>query len=298
MNKKILVAGATGDLGLRIVKALLSKQADVIALVRNDSNSNKINDLRHLGVKVIKADMNNVDEIASASRDVSCVVSAVSGLRDVIVDAQLNLLKGAIKGGVKRIIPSDFATDFLTIPEGVNRNYDLRKEFKKHLDSSTIKATSIFNGAFAEVLGYNIPLFDKKGKTIAFFEGKKDWKIDFTTMDDTAMYTAFAALDDETPRYLRISSFSVSPEELVQLGEKYRREKFDLVNKGTLEDLSAKIKVIKAADPEADTSLYSKTQKVQYLYSMFFAHNETSDNSRYPIEWTSIENYLKNNQSD
>ncbi len=38
MKKVILVAGATGNLGLRIVKALLNKDAEIRVLIRSNSD--------------------------------------------------------------------------------------------------------------------------------------------------------------------------------------------------------------------------------------------------------------------
>jgi len=294
MKKIIVVAGATGDLGGRIVKALLKQGAEVRAIARNGSDAKKLKDLENLGVSICQVDMSNISEIANACKNVSCVVSALAGLRDVIVDTQLNLLNGAVKAGVPRFIPSDFATDFTKIPMGENRNFDLRKEFKEQLDKSSIKATSIFNGGFAELIRYDTPFFDTKNKTIAFFEGKKDWKADFTTKDETAMFTALAALDDEAPRDLRIASFSVSAIDLEQLSEKYKGEKYQLVNKGSLEDFSASLKKWRASDPDGEANLYSKWQQAQYLHSMFFAHHTSLDNDRYPnLKWTPVEEYIK-----
>ena len=141
---------------------------------------------------------------------------------------------------------------------------------------------------------YDIPFFDKKSKTIAFFEGKENWKVDFTTKDETAMYTALAALDDDAPRDLRIASFSVSANDLEQLSEKYKGEKYEIVNKGSLEDFSASLKTWRASDPEGETNLYSKWQQAQYFHSMFFSHHTSSDNDRYPnLKWTSVEEYIK-----
>jgi len=42
------------------------------------------------------------------------VVSALAGLRDVIVETQAALLDAAIKARVPRFIPSDFSIDFTT----------------------------------------------------------------------------------------------------------------------------------------------------------------------------------------
>jgi NmrA-like family len=293
MKKAILVAGATGNLGGRIVKALIAQGAEVKAIVRNNTDAKKVEALEKQGVTVLAIDMSSVSEIAMACKGVSCVVSALAGLKEVILDAQLTILEGAIEAGVPRFIPSDFATDFTTIPMGENRNFDLRKTFKEHLDKSNIKATSIFNGAFAEILSYNTPIFDTVNKTIAFYDDKQDWKVDFTTMDDTATFTALVALDDKAPRNLNISSFSLSPNDFVAISEKVKGEKFELVDKGSLSNFSAFIKTMRASDTEGENNMYAKWQQAQYLHSMFFAHNTKSDNNRYPnLTWESIEAYI------
>ena len=41
MNKKIIIAGATGNLGSKITNALLAKGADVIAIVRLSTDKQK-----------------------------------------------------------------------------------------------------------------------------------------------------------------------------------------------------------------------------------------------------------------
>jgi uncharacterized protein YbjT (DUF2867 family) len=193
MEKLILVAGATGNLGMRICRELIKRNVAVRAIVRNGSKQEKIDALEQMGVDVFKVDLDNEQELIGACSGVSCVVSALAGLHDVIVDLQTRILKAAISAGVPRFIPSDYSTDFTEIPTGENRNFDLRKEFHQILDQSPIRATSIFNGAFADILRYNIPLFNMKQQTIAYYDDKQDWKIDFTTMDDTAAFTAMAA---------------------------------------------------------------------------------------------------------
>ena len=109
MKKIILVAGATGNLGHKIVKALLKKDVHVRAIVRTTSKQEDVDKLEQLGAEVIKADWNNETELEQACNNVSCVVSALAGLRDVIVDAQSKLLDAAIAAGVPRFIPSDFS---------------------------------------------------------------------------------------------------------------------------------------------------------------------------------------------
>ena len=53
MNNVIVVTGATGNLGGRIVNALLNKGAQVRAIVRPGSDGAKLDEMRGKGVTVI-----------------------------------------------------------------------------------------------------------------------------------------------------------------------------------------------------------------------------------------------------
>lgn len=290
MEKLILVAGATGNLGQKICRELIKKNVRVRAIVRSSSNKEKIDALEKMGVDIFSVDLSNQEGLIAACSGVSCVVSAVAGLYDVIVESQTQILEAAIAAGVPRFIPSDFSSDFILIPEGENRNFDLRKEFKRKIDNSPIQATSIFNGCFADILRYNTPLFKVTEKTVAYYGDKADWAIDFTTMDDTAAFTALVAIDEDTPRSLNIASFRVSPNDLVQLSEKSKGERFELIRKDTMENFSADNKLQRAADIDGEHNLYPKWQQAQYLYSMFLVHHENLDNARYPeLNWSSVE---------
>ncbi|WP_158798374.1 NmrA family NAD(P)-binding protein [Pedobacter sp. L105] len=293
MKNLILVAGATGNLGYKICRELTKLNVPVRAIVREGSDPEKIQALEQLGADVFRVDLSNEQELIGACNGVSCVVSALAGLHEVIVGMQTNLLSAAVAAGVPRFIPSDFSTDFTKMPVGANRNFDLRKEFEEILYRAPIKATSIFNGAFAHILRYNIPLFNTNEKTIAYYDDKTDWKIDFTTMDDTAAFTARAAMDDATPRYLRVASFQVSPNDLVRLSEEHKGAKFQLVHMGSMENFSAYNKAQRAENPEGENQLYPKWQQAQYLYSMFLVHHPALDNDRYEgINWLPVEHNI------
>ncbi|SDD97336.1 Nucleoside-diphosphate-sugar epimerase [Mucilaginibacter pineti] len=287
MEDQILLAGATGDLGGRIAKALIGKGAKLKAIVRSDSKKEVVEILKAVGVEIAVVDIKDHSALVEACKGATCVVSAFAGLRDVIVDAQGLLLEAAVEAGVPRFIPSDYSTDFTKLPEGENRNFDLRKAFAVQLNKAMITPTSVFNGAFAELLTYNIPLLDHKNKTITYWE-KLDWKVDFTSMNDTAAFVAEAALDVTAPRYLRIASFQVSANDLASLTG------YELKNMGTLADLDAYNKRERAAHPEGENELYAKWQQSMYMHSMFSAHNEVLDNDRYPdLTWSKLEEYIK-----
>jgi nucleoside-diphosphate-sugar epimerase len=293
MNKVILVAGATGNLGERIVKALLQKGAEVRILVRTTSNAEKINDLQKLGAKVFKVDMTNEQEIAEACNGVDCVVSALSGLEDVIVDTQKILLDAALAAGVRRFIPSDFSLDFTNLPAGQNRNLDFRRKFHQYLDTKNIAATTIFNGPFADLLKNEMPMILFKQKKILFW-GNADYRMDFTTMDDTAEFTANAALDPSTPRFLRIAGDQITARELAATMSDITGNTFRLFRPGGLGLLGIITKIAKTIAP-GKKELYPAWQGMQYMRDMLNEKGkiEVYDNGRYSnMKWTSVKEML------
>jgi NAD(P)-dependent dehydrogenase (short-subunit alcohol dehydrogenase family) len=294
MKKTIIVFGATGNLGNRIVGELLKKGAAVRAIVRTATDPEKVKSLENLGATVQEVDLDSVDALAWASAGASCVVSALAGLGDVIVDLQKRILVGALQAGVPRFIPSDFCTDYTDLVPGENRNFDLRRAFRGYLDASSIQASSVFNGAFADILTYNTPILNLKEKSIGYWGDKVDWKLDFTTMDDTAAFTAEVALDDEAPRNLHIASFQVSPTILWQDVQQATDQGFRLHQLSSLEDFAQFIQKQRAQYPAGENELYAKWQQGQYMYSMFTTHHAQLANSRYKnLTWTTSLDFIK-----
>ena len=294
MKKIIAVAGASGNLGKRICRELIARNAEVRAIVRTSTDDKKIRELEGLGVKVIVVDLTNVDEIAKALAGTACLVSVLAGLREVIVDLQQTILDGAILAGVPRFIPSDFCTDYNELETGDNRNFDLRKEFESYLDSKPIKASSVFNGAFSDILQYNTPVLNLKNKSIAYWGDRADWKLDFTTMDNTAAFTAEVALDDNAPRDLDIASFQISPNMIREAVKKITGEEFSIQQFSGLEEFREAIKKQRAENPAGENELYARWQQAQYMYCMFSTRHKNLANDRYNgITWTSGEEFLK-----
>jgi hypothetical protein len=128
--QRIILAGATGHLGGRIARVLRERDIAVRAIVRPGSANNGLGAVRAWGVELAEAAYDDLDALVRACWGGSCVVSALNGLRDVILDAQTALLEAAVAADVPRFIPSDFAVDFTRLPEGSNRNCDLRREFQ------------------------------------------------------------------------------------------------------------------------------------------------------------------------
>jgi nucleoside-diphosphate-sugar epimerase len=293
MSATIVVAGASGNLGGRIARALVARGASVRAIVRQTTAPDKIERLQKLGVSITTVDFGSPAQVTAACSGASCVVSALQGLRDVIVGTQAALLEGAIKAEVPRFIPSDYSIDFTKLTPGQNRNLDLRREFHGVLDGSRVSATTIFCGAFAELLTGRMPLILFKRRRVLYW-GDADQRMDFTTVDDTAAFTASAALDPSTPRFLRIAGDQLSARELTAVAGEVTGEEFRLFRAGGLGMLGALIRVARTVAP-AEKDIFPAWQGMQYMRNMFDGRAKLAplDNDRYPgMRWTTARDVL------
>jgi len=289
----ILLAGGTGDLGARIAKAILRQGAPVRALVRRGTPVEKLQWLRGLGAEVAEADYADPAAMAEACAGTACVVSALSGLHEAIVENQSALLEAAVRARVPRFIPSDFALDFTKLPPGANRNLDLRRDFHARLDRAPIAATSILNGAFADMLTDQAPIILFGLKRVLYW-GSADQPMDFTTRDDVAAFTAAAALDQTTPRFLRIAGDQASARDLAAIAGQVTGTRFRTLRAGGLGFLRALTALARRLHPQKG-EVYPAWQGMQYMENMFDGRAKLHplDNNRYPgLRWTGLRQVL------
>lgn len=221
------------------------------------------------------------------------MVSALNGLSPVILDAQGRLLDAAVAAGVARFIPSDFSLDFTKTRPGDNRNLDLRRDFMARLDAAPIRATSILNGAFADLLTGQAPIVLKPLRRILYW-GEADQPLDFTAKEDVARYAAAAALDPEAPRILRIAGDVVSPRDLAAIMSDLTGTRFGLLRAGGLGRLSLIIRIARRLTP-AGEAVFPVWQGLQYLRDMASGRGKLHplDNDRYGARsWTSARQVL------
>jgi hypothetical protein len=221
------------------------------------------------------------------------VVSAVLGLREVMVEAQSVLLEGAVRAAVPRFIPSDYSLDFNQLRPGENRNLDFHREFQERADRAPIATTSILNGAFMELLVGDAPLILFKLRRVLYW-GNREQVLDFTTMDDVAAYTAAAALDSATPRYLKIAGQQLTPAQLAATAGEVTGERFTLQWAGTLGMLRLMIRAMRAVMPSSSDP-FPPWQGMQYTHNMFSGRGALTglDNARYPeLTWTQVREVL------
>lgn len=292
-GSRVVLAGATGQLGIRIARQLVGRGGAVIALVRRGRRVAELGELREAGVAVAEVDYRSAAELQGACADAACVVSALSGLEDVILGAQGALLDAAVAVGCPRFIPSDFAIDFVKLPAGKNRNLDLRRKFRERLDAAPVAATSVLNGAFADMLSGQAPFVLPRVRRVLAW-GDLTVKLDFTTMDDTAAFTAAAALDRQTPRTLRVAGDQVTAPEIAAIASDVSGERYRVLRPGGIGMLDVIISLARALDRKQD-EVFPPWQGMQYMRDMYGgqAKLEPLDNDRYPeLSWTSVRDVM------
>ncbi len=285
-GQTILVAGATGLLGAKIVDALLAEEGIAVrALVRDehprdDEARRRLDGFRARGVALIVGDLRDADSLRRAVDGVHGIVSAVQGGEDIIVAGQATLLRAAERAGVGRFIPSDYSVDYFKLDEGDNPNLDLRRRFAATLRESAVAHTFVLNGAFIEVeLGPWGALIDEGAGTFSYW-GDGDTPVDMTATDDVARYTAAAVLDPGLAnRTLHVAGDTLTMKEFRAAYEDATGRRLEERRLGSVDELKAWIE----AKKRTASSPYEYLPQ-QYHYAMVSGKGKLDDiqDARYP----------------
>ncbi|MEP7241039.1 MAG: NmrA family NAD(P)-binding protein [Devosia sp.] len=290
----IAIAGATGRLGHLTAAALLRRGATVHPLVRPGTLPEKLKGLD--GTEIAWVDYGDAAALRRALGGVDVVVSALNGLRDVIVDTQAALLDAAVAAGVKRFIPSDYAANIFALAPGENRNFDLRRAFHDtHLAQAPIARTSILIGGFMDLLLWGRGI-DFKAHQVNHW-GSPDQPLQYTTTADVAEITAAAALDPEAPAVLEMVGETITARQLAATAGEVLGTPFALNRLGSLDDLTALIASERAAHPEAEAEIFPRFQQLQYTHNMQSGRGALThtDNTRYGLNLTTVRDLLTAN---
>ncbi len=275
---RVLVVGATGRMGAKIVRELIALDSAAVRVTRRASSMAA----EIAGAEAVTADLADAGSLAAACAGIDVVVSSLQGMRDVIVDGQTRLLRAAEQAGVKRMIPSDYSLDFFKTPEGGNRNLDLRRELNRTLDASAVRGTSVLCGAFMDLLAVGAIGPDATTGVYKVW-GDENQPYDFTRTDDVAKYIAAVAVDRDAGRTIRVAGDTRSPRELGAIFEKLRAIPTKIERAGSIDDLGQLIAKMRAAD-EAPANIYPVWQSMQYARDMASGRGRLTplDNARYP----------------
>lgn len=173
---KVILFGATGNLGKAIAKELIAQGYELTIVVRSET---KAKSLKHLTDKYIVADVCNPKSIQNVCEGQDIVISALGKsvsvndkskptFRDVDLNANTSILEEAKKSGVKKFIYiSAFQAETMLHLEYFNVHHLFSERLKASgIDYSIIKPPAIFC-AFLDMID-----MAKKGKLINLGSGE------------------------------------------------------------------------------------------------------------------------------
>lgn len=257
-HELVVVVGAAGKLGRLVCASLLATpQVRVRALVRDPA---KLSELAAAGVELVAFDAATASdaERAAALAGASAVVSTLQGGPDVIIDAQLALLRAAKAAGARRFIPSDYSYDIFGLPEGINVNSDWRRALARLAAAEvgpSFEVVHVMQGIFADrgVLGF-LGAFDAERGVVRYW-GDGTTPIDWTTWADTARFTAAAALSKEPlPARLYVAGDRKSMLEFAAIWTRETGQAVTGERLGSLDELEAEVGRKLASEP---TNMYA-----------------------------------------
>ncbi len=192
-----LVVGATGNLGGRVVKSLLTRGKRVRALVREGTDPSR---LAAQGVEIVRGDMLDRASLDHAMDGASALVTTAIGylrrrkgdsLASVDDRGNRNLVDAARSARLDRFV----FTSILTCDKARNvPHFWQKKIIEDYLEASGVPFVSLRPGAFFG--GSDFWAKDlKKGRIMAFGSPTTRWSS--IAVDDVARYLAFAV---EEPR--------------------------------------------------------------------------------------------------
>lgn len=170
---RILVVGATGQLGMAVVHKLLARSASVRALVRSPESAARF---QQLGVQTVSGDLADAGSLARACASVDIVIAtanaAVPTRRTDSFEAvdrigYRNLIQAAVGARVRRFI---YTSGALTKLYRLSPLLQCKRETETALAASDLDAvifrTDIFMDVAFTMLGSTIPIRGSEGATV------------------------------------------------------------------------------------------------------------------------------------
>ncbi|MFI2206725.1 SDR family oxidoreductase [Streptomyces sp. NPDC020192] len=194
----VLVVGATGALGGRVVDELLARGKTVRALVRPTSDASKLQDK---GVEIARGDILDLDSLTAAMQGADAVITTAAGYtggdkkaQDVDTLGNANLAEAAHRTGIRRFALTSILTSDQTpdVP-----HFWHKKLAEDKLEQLGVPFVALRPGAFlAQVTTLAGNPLDKGW---VLWMAKPDIPLTFVHTSDLAAYLAAAVDADASP---------------------------------------------------------------------------------------------------
>nr|XP_011457738.1 PREDICTED: probable pinoresinol-lariciresinol reductase 3 [Fragaria vesca subsp. vesca] len=301
-KSRVLIIGATGNLGHHLVNASLHLSHPTFALVRPDSfsdphKSQNLQDLSDAGVTLLQGSLEDEDSLVKAVKQVDVVICSVQAKLVLHQKLLIQVIKNA--GSIKRFIPSEFGLDpDKTQISGMDYNfYSNKAEIRRLVEAEGIPYTFVSCNFYTSYLlpslvqpGLKVPPRDK----VTIF-GDGNTKGVFVKEIDVAAFTIRTLDDPQTLNkvlYMRPPGNVYSLNELVELWESKIGKKLEKVFVSE-EELLQKIKETAYPDNMALIFIYSAFIKGDQTYFDIELASGADATKLYPeLNYTTISQYI------
>jgi len=159
-KSRVLVVGATGDLGKYLVKASIEQGHPTFLLVRQGAaptgaKKELLDSFTAQGAVALHGDLDDQASLVAALKQVDVVISVLGS--SALLDGQLKLIEAIKKvGHIKRFLPSEFGSD-MDLPNDyapalLEPVFAPKRAIRKALRESGIPHTFVCNSAFSEFI--------------------------------------------------------------------------------------------------------------------------------------------------
>ncbi|KAF2712553.1 isoflavone reductase family protein-like protein CipA [Pleomassaria siparia CBS 279.74] len=226
--KNVTIIGAGGNLGPTILKTLLEESSFNVTVLSREGSSSTFPE----GVKVVRANYQDTNSLTSALKGADAVLSFVGS---TALGDQNKLIDAAIAAGVKRFLPSEYGSDVtneklaalvpIFAPKIATIDYLKSKE-------SEISWSSIITGGFFD-WGIKVTFFgfNSQTKTATLIDGGNS-KFVATNLRQIgrSIIKTLEKADETKNKYIYVSSFVTSQQEILAAAEKVTGEKWTVNN--------------------------------------------------------------------
>ncbi|KAI1250387.1 hypothetical protein MGN70_007440 [Eutypa lata] len=244
---KIAIAGGTGNVAQEILDVLITtKKHEIVLLSRKDVAADEYT----LGVTWVKANYEDIEGLVQALQGVHTLLCFITPQSDPGNPAQKNLIDAAVKAGVKRYAPSEWATsgfDYMPWYAGKGEIREYLQELNKN--GKVLEYCLFQPGMFVNY--YTAPhktskhvhpfqnQFDFNNRRAIVLEGGESSRISLITVRDFCNIVAKAVeYEGVWPVVGGIRGDELTVEQLLAVGEKVRGGPF-AIEKVKAEDLKA-----------------------------------------------------------
>ena len=197
----IFVAGATGALGMEIVRRLRERGEKVRALARTSSDPSRVAELEKMGAEIWRGDLKDPESLEGALKGADTVVSTVT----VITHAKpgdsfeatdehgnINLLRKAQSAGARRFVFVSFDVDGMPEYPLSNAKRHVEEAIKSSGIDYTIHRPSLFMQIWLSPM-----LFADPSTATAKVYGSGDNGIEYISVGDVAEAVVQSIFDDK-----------------------------------------------------------------------------------------------------